>query len=105
MYYYDVIPLGQRLFKPYTYKYEQKLEVGQRVVIDLRGKFVQGLIYRESNTPEILKIKDIEFPLDEKSYLNNSHIKLLERVCIIFLHQWGKLLNCSFRLLLLMFIN
>lgn len=96
MYYYDVIPLGQRLFKPYTYKYEQKLEVGQRVVIDLRGKFVQGLVYRESNTPEILKIKDIEFPLDEKSYLNNSHIKLLERVCNYFLAPMGEIAKLFF---------
>lgn len=105
MYFYDVIPLGQRLFKPYTYKYEKKLEIGQRVVIDLRGKYVQGLVYRESNDPKVVKIKNIEFPLDERSYLSDSHIKLIEKASDYFLAPMGEIAKLLFPQLLQTYTN
>ncbi|PNR94671.1 primosomal protein N' [Petrotoga sp. 9PWA.NaAc.5.4] len=97
-FFYDIVPIGQRIYKPYTYKYYKSLEIGQRVVIDLRGKFVPGMVYRqaESTFQDNIKIKDIEFPLDERSFLNEYHIKLLEKVCSYFIAPIGEIAKLLF---------
>ncbi|PNR99410.1 hypothetical protein X928_07360 [Petrotoga miotherma DSM 10691] len=96
MYYYEVIPIGQMIFNGFTYKSDKKLEIGQRVIIDLRGKFLSGLIYKEAESTEFSKIKEIAFPLDNKSLLNENHIKLMEKVSSKFIAPIGEVARLLF---------
>ncbi len=96
MYYYEVIPIGQMVFNGFTYKSDKKLDIGQRVIIDLRGKFLPGLVYKESETTEFDKIKEIAFPLDNKSFLNEKHIKLMEKVSSKFMAPIGEVARLFF---------
>ncbi|KUK16252.1 MAG: Primosomal protein N [Petrotoga mobilis] len=96
MYYYEVIPIGHMVFNGFTYKSDKKLEIGQRVIVDLRGKFISGLIYKESESTEFNKIKEIAFPLDNKSLLNESHIRLMEKVSSKFMAPIGEVARLFF---------
>lgn len=96
MFYYEVIPIGQLVFNGFTYKNEKKLEIGQRVIINLRGNFIIGLVYKESGYRDENKIKEIEFVLDNHSYLNKNHIELLEIVRKKFMAPIGEVAKLFF---------
>jgi len=45
---------------------------------------------------KVVKIKNIEFPLDERSYLSDSHIKLIEKASDYFLAPMGEIAKLLF---------
>lgn len=77
MFYYEVSPIGGKIYDTYTYKYEEKLSKGQRVIINMRGNQSLGLIIKESTNIDSIKIKEIDFILDEKPLINENIFDLI----------------------------
>lgn len=79
LYYYEMIPFGGRIYNTYTFKSNNPLAIGQRVIVNLRNKLITALVYKESTEIPNMKIKEIEFILDEKPLINKNHIKIIEK--------------------------
>lgn len=79
LYYYELIPFGGRLYNTYTFKSNNPLAVGQRVIVNLRNKLTSALVYKQSEEIPNVKIKEIEFILDEKPLIDANHIKFIEK--------------------------
>ena len=80
MYYYEMIPFGGRIYNTYTFKSNNPLAIGQRVIVNLRNKLTSALVFQETKNIPNVKIKDIEFILDEKPLINSKHLHFIEMV-------------------------
>ena len=87
MNYYNLIPLTGRIFNIYTYKYPEKIYLGQRAIIDFNGKQVIGLVFEENleNNLKDKNIKNIDFIIDKKPILNKYHLELIRKTSEFFL--------------------
>ncbi|BBE29962.1 primosomal protein N' [Tepiditoga spiralis] len=88
MNYYEVIPFTNLDY--YTYSTELKLEVGQRVMINLRNKMIPALIYKKVEKIPEFKVKEIEFIIDELPLITFKHIKIIEEISKNFAISLGE---------------
>ncbi|MGM0640757.1 MAG: replication restart helicase PriA [Thermotogota bacterium] len=80
MNFYEIIPFGGRIYNTYTFKSNNPLAIGQRVIVNLRNKLTSALVFQETKIIPNVKIKEIEFILDEKPLIKKEHIKFIEKI-------------------------
>lgn len=96
MYYYEMIPFGGRIYNTYTFKSNNPLAIGQRVIVNLRNKMTSALVFKETKKIPDVKIKEIEFILDENPLINKKHIEFIKSVSRNLLIPFSEIVKMMF---------
>ncbi|MGE0033369.1 MAG: hypothetical protein AB7S45_05760, partial [Pseudothermotoga sp.] len=80
----------------YSYKSQEKLEPGERVIVDFHGRKAIGYVVKVSDKPVNRELKEILQRLDRVSYLDQSDVEALERIFERFFSPPGLLFDLAF---------
>jgi primosomal protein N' (replication factor Y) len=84
MYYYETAVFGTYTYTTFTYSYDEKLRIGQRVLVDFRNQQKLGVILSET-TKKDYEVKDIELIIDNEPLINEKHIEIIKKASKKFL--------------------
>ncbi|MBM7559554.1 replication restart helicase PriA [Marinitoga litoralis] len=84
MYYYETAVFGTYTYTTFTYSYDEKLRIGQRVLVDFRNQQKLGVILSETTKKEY-EVKDIELIIDNEPLINEKHIEIIKKASKKFL--------------------
>ncbi|AJC74615.1 hypothetical protein AJ81_00540 [Pseudothermotoga hypogea DSM 11164 = NBRC 106472] len=80
----------------YSYKSQEKLEPGERVIVDFHGRKTIGYVVKVSDKPASRELKEILQRLDRVSYLDQSDVEALESISERFFSPPGLLFDLAF---------
>ncbi|WP_448522882.1 replication restart helicase PriA [Pseudothermotoga sp.] len=80
----------------YSYKSQEELELGERVIVDFHGRRATGYVVKASEKPADRELKQIIQRLDRVSYMNRSDVEALRRISEKFFSPLGLLFDLAF---------
>ena len=101
MYFYDVI-IPRPLDRLYTYQFENLLECGTRIIVNIKGGVTPAVIYKLVDDPQY-ECKDITTIIDmQKPFFNRRYLQLIEIISNSYCCSLGEVLEALFNKKLLM---
>ncbi len=101
MYFYDVI-IPRPVDRLFTYQFENLLECGTRVLVDIKGGVTPAVIYKLVDDPQY-ECKNIITIIDlEKPFFNSKYLQLIENISNSYYCSLGEALEALFNKKLLM---
>lgn len=64
----------------YSYKSQEELELGERVIVDFHGRKTIGYVVKVSEKSADRELKQITQRLDRVSYMNRFDVEALRRI-------------------------